>query len=337
MHSEVRGLNINDVAREAGVSKTTVSRVLLGGNKVKPETREKVLEVMKRLNYTPNTSAQMLAKKRNKVIGVIDTLPINDPFFGYMNDVIASECEKYGFRTLYAVGPWRNGTSCEREIAMLYGKVDGYVILGNGCVQKSDVEKLVQLGMPVALFKTGFTCDGALAVDINSVKGGEMAAEYFLKMGYKKIGYVHGGVTQNEFKEGWDRYEGFRDFLQKSGVPLKNEFYGDRTYTMAMTLVEEIIESGVEALFCETDLMAHGIVSALIERQIRIPEQIAVLGFDGIKFRNYGLFIVLSTFEQPLEQMASCIVSSLVNRIENEVPYGKIQLFDAKFVKGRTT
>ena len=96
-------MNINDVAREAKVSKTTVSRVLLGSDKVKAETREKVLEVIKQLNYTPNTSAQMLAKKSNKVIGVINALPISDPFFAYMNDRIANECERYGYGTLYVV------------------------------------------------------------------------------------------------------------------------------------------------------------------------------------------------------------------------------------------
>lgn len=330
-------MNINDVAKEAGVSKTTVSRVLLGGDKVKPDTREKVLEVIKRLNYTPNTSAQMLAKKSNKVIGVISTLPITDPFYAYMNDRIASECEKHNYGTLYVVCGQNSGKSCEKEIALLYGKVDGYIVVGNEHIIPENIDHLTRIGMPVALFKTGFIQEGAIAVDIDNEKSGELAASYLHRKGYRKIGYLHGDNDKNEFLEGQERYKGFVKEMKRLNLTLAGEFRADRTYKIAYKLAEKIQNSGIDALFCETDIMAYGVVSALLERNVKIPEQIAVLGFDDIKFRNFETHIHLSTVAQPVERMAACIVGALVNRIENDVPYGKVQLFDTKIVEGRTT
>jgi DNA-binding LacI/PurR family transcriptional regulator len=335
-------LNINDVAREAKVSKTTVSRVLLGSDKVKTETREKVLEVIRKLNYTPNTSAQMLAKKSNKVIGVINTLPISDPFFAYMNDRIAYECEKYGYGTLYVVCGSKSLEGCDREIGLLYGKVDAYILTGNNRqgVRQENVAKLVSIGMPVALFKTGITQDGAITVDIDNRKSGELGADFLYQKGYRRIGYLHGDGAENgirDFKEGQERYLGFQQKLQTYGLPLEREFYGNRSYKTAGSLADKILDAGIDALFCDTDMMAYGIISAFMEKGVKVPDRIAVLGFDDVKFTNYEPLIRLSTVAQPIDRMAACIVGALVNRIENQVPYGKVQLFDAKIVEGRTT
>lgn len=329
-------MNINDVAREAGVSKTTVSRVLLGGNKVKPDTKEKVLETIRRLNYRPNTSAQMLAKKHNRVLGVISTLPISDPFYAYMHDQIAQECEKRNYGTLY-VTRGKNENGCENEIALLYGKVDGYIITGNHHITSENIELITGMNMPVALFKTGFVKEGAITVDIDNVKSGELAAKYFFEKGYRKIGYLHGGTEDSVFSEGRERYKGFMQEMDRLGIPLMAQFYGGESYRVAGTLAGQIYDSGIDALFCETDIMAYGVISALLENNIKVPEQIAVLGFDDIKFRNFETMIHLSTVSQPVDKMAVRMVGALIDRIENGIDYEKIRLFETKIVEGRTT
>lgn len=330
-------LNINDVAREAGVSKTTVSRVLLGSDKVKPDTREKVQEVIRRLNYTPNTSAQMLAKKRNRVLGVIGTLPISDPFYAYMHERIAQECEQRGYGTLYVTCGERPGNGCEKAIALLYGKVDGYIVTGWDHITEENIEQITGMGMPVALFKTGYIREGAFTVDIDNVKSGRTAARYLFEKGYRRIGYVHGGDERSIFLEGQERYRGFRNEMDRLGVPVVAEFNGGRNYQIAMGLADQIARSGIDALFCETDIMAYGVLAGLLEGGVKVPEQIAVLGFDDIKFRNFETQIHLSTVSQPLEQIAACMVSALVDRIEYGTPYSTIRMFETKIVEGRTT
>ena len=327
-------MNINDVAREAGVSKTTVSRVLLNSDKVKAETKEKVLEVIKRLNYTPNTSAQILAGKSNKTIGVICGLPISDPFYGYMNDLIADECEKYNYGTIYVVCR-DNNSGCDKEIAMLYGKVDAYVLLGMDNIKFANIEKLTKIGMPVALFKTEMIKEGAVTVDIDNLKSGELAMRCLYEKGYRKIGYMRGD-NKGDFREGNERYKGFMQEMKRLGLTLEKEFCGYRSYKTAYNLADDVIKAGIDALFCDTDIMAYGVVSALMEKKVKIPEQVAVLGFDDIKFHNFETQIHLSTVAQPMEQMAAYIVGVLVNRIENEIPYEKIKLFDTKIVGGMT-
>ena len=307
----------------------------MNSNKVKSETRDKVLKAIKKLNYVPNTSAQMLAKKSNKVIGVISSLPISDPFYSYMDDCIGDECQKYGYGILYVVCH-ENENGCDKEISMLYGKVDAFVLLGEGKILPENVKKLVEMRMPVALFKSGIIMDGAISVDIDNRKSGELAANYLYRKGFRKIGYLHGDA-KGEFSEGRERYDGFVKATSKLGLRLKKEFVGDRNYKVSYNLAERILESGLDALFCETDIMAYGICAALADKGIKIPDRLAILGFDDIKFRNFETTIHLSTVSQPIRRMAACIVGALVNRIENEVPYGKEQLFETKIVEGETT
>lgn len=328
-------MNINDVAKAAGVSKTTVSRVLVGSKSVKPETRQKVLETIEELGYTPNTSAQILAGKRNRVIGVINGSTVSDPFYGYMNDRIALECEKHNYGTIYTVTP-KSEVGCSREISLLYGKVDAYIIVGNEQVRKENVEKILQMNMPVALFKTDLVVDGALTVDSNNIQGGYLAAEYLMERGYKKIGYMHGNKN-DFFKEGAERYEGFVDALTRQSRSLSAEFKGDRSFLSAYRIADEVLQQHLDALFCETDIMAYGITQALLERGVSVPEKIAVLGFDNFKFNNYETQIRLSTVAQPVDKIAEHIVNALILKIEENIEFESPISFSTRIIERKTT
>lgn len=327
-------MNIIDVAREAGVSKTTVSRVLTNSKLVKPETREKVLATIERMGFIPNTSAQKLAGNRNYVIGIINSESINDPFYGYVEDQIAQECKKREYGVIYTVTQNKDN-GCEKEISMLYGKVDAFIILGNRGILERDVEKVVRMQMPIALFKTDVEKDGAMSVDVDNEHGGYMAARYLLKKGYKKIGYMHGSRTR-DFREGNQREAGFVKAIQESGREIAAHFYGTRSYAEAYYSTEEVISSGIDALFCETDMMAYGILQGMREKGISIPDTIAVLGFDNAKFTNYETQIKLSTIGQPLEKMAAYMVEGLINMLELNQKYQKVTLFETDFIEGET-
>ncbi|MDO4283763.1 MAG: LacI family DNA-binding transcriptional regulator [Eubacteriales bacterium] len=327
-------MNIIDVAREAGVSKTTVSRVLTNSKLVKPETKEKVLETIERLGFVPNTSAQKLAGNRNYVIGVINGVSINDPFYGYMDDRIAQECQKYGYGVIFTVVP-EDAAGCDKEISMLYGKVDAYIILGDNQVLEKDAEKAVRMKVPIALFKTNIVKKGALSVDVDNEQGGYMAAQYLLSKGYKRIGYMHGSKS-GDFREGNERCTGFLRGMQEVNQEIAANFYGTRAYSEAYQMTDEVIRSEIDALFCETDLMAYAVMQGLNEKRIPVPEKIAVLGFDNTKFTNYEVQTRLSTIGQPLEEMAAYIVESLINKIEKDLPYEKSRFFQTRIIVGET-
>ena len=211
-------MNIIDVAREAGVSKSTVSRVLANSELVKPDTKEKVLNAIERLGFVPNTSAQQLAGKKNGVIGVITSETISDPFYGYFNDRLMKGFQKYGYDVIYAVAQ-NTKAGCDREISMLYGKVDAYVVVGSCALQKN-VEKIVQMNMPVALFQTRVTLDGAMALQVDNEQGGYLAASELLSRGYQRIGYLHGS-PDGSFWEGEERFSGFKKCMETAGCTIE--------------------------------------------------------------------------------------------------------------------
>ncbi|MCI2048492.1 MAG: LacI family transcriptional regulator [Lachnospiraceae bacterium] len=327
-------MNISDVAKYAGVSKTTVSRVLMNSGLVKVETRDKVLKAIREMNYVPNTSAQMLAKKHNKIIGVICGYDVSDPFFGAMNNYIFDACRKCGYLALFASS---NGESdgCDDEIAMLYGKVDGYILCGQKNNLPKNVEKIIDMKMPVALFKIKYVKKGAISVDIDNRKGGELAAEYLYGKGYRKIGYM--GSVQSGFQESCERHDGFAEALSQHGLKIKMYFEAKRDNRTAYKFADKVIKSGVDAVFCDTDMMAYGLVYALQKKGISIPKDIAVLGFDDVHFLNFEPAVLLSTVSQPMQKMASCIVKAIIGKIEDDIPYGESQVFDCRIVERETT
>lgn len=328
-------MNIIDVAREAGVSKTTVSRVLTNSKLVKPETREKVLATIEKMGFVPNTSAQKLAGNRNYVIGIINSESINDPFYGYVEDWIEKECRKRDYGVIYTVTHDDRQNGCDRELSMLYGKVDAYIILGNRGILEKNVEKVVRMKMPVALFKTNIEREGAMTVDIDNALGGYKAAKYLLEKGYRRIGYMHGSRNR-DFEEGNRREAGFVRAMEEAGCEIAEHFFGTRDYDNAYYATESVIASGIDALFCETDLMAYGILQGLNERKVRIPDELAVFGFDNTKFTNYETQIKLSTIGQPLEKMASYMVENLISVLENGGKYKRVKLFDTDLIEGET-
>ena len=263
-------MNIIDVAREAGVSKSTVSRVLANSELVKPDTKEKVLNAIERLGFVPNTSAQQLAGKKNGVVGVITSETISDPFYGYFNDRLMKGFQKYGYDVIYAVAQ-NTKAGCDREISMLYGKVDAYVVVGSCALQKN-VEKIVQMNMPVALFQTRVTLDGAMALQVDNEQGGYLAASELLSRGYQRIGYLHGS-PDGSFWEGEERFSGFKKCMETAGCTIEKEFFGNRDYGNAYRLTKQIVESGIDALFCETDLMAYGVLQGLYEAKVAVPDR----------------------------------------------------------------
>lgn len=324
-------MNIEDVAREANVSKTTVSRVLANSNSVTEKTRLKVMDAIERMGYIPNTSAQILAGGKKKAIGVINGYAINDPFYGYMNNRIAYESEKRDYNAIFTVAPEKE-IGCYKEIMVLNGKVDAFVIFGNNHITRKDCERLIQLGIPTVLFKPGFEYKGILTVDIDNELGGYQAGRYLIEKGYRNIGYMHGSFGEGELRE-----RGFVKALSENHLQIKKDFYANREFARGYDMAEEILQYDLDAIFCETDLMAYSAAEGIIRQGRKIPEDIAVLGFDNFKFNNFQTIIELSTISQPLEDMAEYIVSSLIDKVEHNISMEESRYFTTEVVVRSTT
>lgn len=336
-------MNITDVARKAGVSKTTVSRVLAGSDSVKLSTKERVLEVIDKMGYTPNTSAQMLAGGRNRVIGIINDTGVSDPFYGYVNDLLASKLRKHGYNVIYTTAP-NKGESCNREIAMLYGKVDAFIFTGDihdhDKQYREGIEKLIMSNIPVALFKAGIRLEHALSVDVDNEAGGEMAYSFLAAKKYKRIGYMHGSenAEQIDFYEGMERERGFATAAFRNHEQNITSFYCSRDFKKAYATAKDVIDSGIDALFCETDLMAYGVIEGITDMGYKVPDRVAIIGFDGFKFSNYETMIKLTTILQPLTEMADYVCEQLIAQIGTGGAFlqSKNKIFMPTIIRGKT-
>ena len=117
---------------------------------------------------------------------------------------------------------------------------------------------------------------------------------------------------------------------------IEKEFFGNRDYGNAYRLTQQIVESGIDALFCETDLMAYGVLQGLYEAKVAVPDRLAVLGFDNTKFVNYESQVHLSTIGQPLDAMAEYTAKAIVNKIEKNQDYAKFKKFEAVLIEKET-
>ncbi len=325
--------NIDDVANCAKVSRTTVSRVLLNSNKVKESTRLKVLEAIDKLNYKPNASARSLASQRNHTIGIISGYALNDPFYSVIAEEICNVCNEYDYGTLIAIRSGNEPTN-DKQINMMFGKVDAYIFLGLQSFCRKEIEHLVKINIPVALFKSGEAVEDAVMVDIDNKKSSIMAINYLIRKGHRKIAYMRGDVKNYETIL---RTNGYMEALEDNGIPFDQSvlFNGNFSYSTAYNLAKSVILSGATALFCESDVMAHGVIKGLMDLNYRIPENISVMGFDNIKFNNYESFIQLTTINQPLHEMGRYISETLIKQIESGLS-GEIQLFETDIIERDT-
>ncbi|MDP2981330.1 MAG: LacI family DNA-binding transcriptional regulator [Candidatus Omnitrophota bacterium] len=302
--------NIKDVAREAGVSIATVSRVVNKLSSVKKYNREKVEEVIKKLKFRPNLSAQRLASKRN-------------------NNAIGLVIPRYGdiFHSYYALQILQGiGIAVERmkmdlllhvtngETFLNISSVEGVIfsdIIGN----EEQVDGVVEAGLPCVIINY-YTKDLPVScISIDNFNAGVDAAEYLIKLGHSRIATITGALkTQVAI----DRLNGYLTALEKHDIEKKKDYikYGDFGRESARMLTKELIRMKIPptAIFAASDEMAVGAIQVCLENGISVPGDISVIGFDDNPFALSYSPVPLTTIRQPLHKMAT-VAAQILNQI----------------------
>lgn len=321
-------VGIKDVAKHAGVAVGTVSRVINNNTTVNPEIRERVLKSIKELNYVPNEVARSFKLRTTKMVALL--LPsIWNPFFSELAYYIEDELDKSGYKLLLC----NSGGRPEKEqyyLDMLkQNKVAG--VLG---ITYNPYETEIEPEIPFVSIDRRFS-ENVICVTSDNFKGGSMAAKELIKKGCKKIAFI-GDYTKIK-SEVSNRKVGFIEEAEKEGVeyvifeeldPIKdNEAF-----------VRKFIEMypDVDGVFAITDMLAATYIKIAKENNISVPEDVKVIGYDGIQ--NTDLFHpILSTIRQPVKEMAMKSVELLIKRINNK----KIDILtvsiDVEFRQGETT
>lgn len=307
-------MTIQDVARSAGVSVSTVSRVLNGKVDVAQETQDRIIAVIETLGYTSNLAARSMRSQKKNLIGLI--MPdIAYPFaIEVMKGVNKAIAESEFDLLVYTTGDVRKGgrASAERKyVSLLTNSIsDGVIIVAPVVAEFNSDEPIVSID-PV------MSNPSYPSVHATNYQGSIEAMEYLLKLGHRRIGYI-GGRTELESSN--RRLMGYRESLKKAGIPVDEALIasGDYTTESGVKCTRELLslENRPTAIFASNDQMAMGVYQVAQEVGIKIPDDLSLIGFDNITESKY---LGLTTVDQFIMQMGYTATQILI-KIINGIP-----------------
>lgn len=319
----MKNLNIKDIAKIAGVGVSTVSRVLNNHPDVRDKTREKVLEVIEEYNYIPNNSARNLKRSDSRNIGVL-VKGIYNPFFDKIIQAIEKKIDKEGYSMIlhYNTSDY-NENDIEVAIKLIKGKkLRGLICLG-GNYDNLDESQLVDLKTPIVLSSTNIfehiNRDNFSSVVIENEKAALNATDYLCSLGHKAIGIITTGEMDKSM--GRLRLKGYKRALKNNGIQYRDEFFeiGEYTFQTGFDAMTRLLDKKLDitAVFITSDIMAIGAAKAILSRGLKIPEDISIIGFDGIEYAKY-FHPAITTIKQPDEELGQKSVDILFDCIKEK-------------------
>ncbi|QSI76578.1 MULTISPECIES: LacI family DNA-binding transcriptional regulator [Niveibacterium] len=314
-------ITLEMVARTAGVSPATVSRILNGSARVSERKRAAVEAVIKELNYRPNALARGLAQGRTNSIGVL-TQDIASPFYGEALRGIENALKDTGAIPLIVSGHWLLRDEVERLEHLLSRRVDGLIVLTGSLPD----EMLLRYATEVPLVVTGRDLEGPnlMSLRFDDYVGARMATQHLIDLGHKRIAHVAGPLDHFDSIE---RLRGYREALVDAGIQPDDDLvvHADFHEPGGLLAINQLIAARTPftAVFAANDQSAFGARLALHSHGIRVPEDISVVGFDDLPVSNY-VVPPLTSVKQPAYEMGEIAARALVGMIHGEPAKGRL-------------
>lgn len=311
-------ITIKDVAREAGVSISTVSNALNDVDVLHPDTKAHILEVAERLHYTPNLNGRNLKTQETKAIGLfVDYM--GGPYMGALVDSMARQCNAGGYELQVFV----TDKSSSVMANLLGHRVDGAVIV-NTMLSDTLEETLKEAEIPIVFLNREIVGPYQSGVFFDSYGAGRMAASYLLGRGFKRLGFLEGPDSYDSR----ERTRGFLDVLAEQGITLEEEFVWQGGFERNTTF--DTISSFLnkidlkkkkkllpEAIFAANDLSAIGCMEALTQAGIRVPQDVRIIGCDDIELCRY-VQPALTTIRTNFEEQGVVAVQALIKMLKED-------------------
>ena len=312
-----RAATIRDVARHANVSVASVSRALNGHDNVHPETRERVMRAAAELHYVPNAAARSLSSSLTNTIGVV-VPDLHGEFFSELIRGMDAAAGELGYLLLLST-MHADPALAGQALTAMRGRVDGLIVMAPQ-LPRETIDAL----MPPTLPGVELICDATgkrPAIGIDNRDGAAQATRHLLATGRRAIAHIMGPPENFDVRE---RKAGFMAAMAEAGVAPVAMAVGDFREEGGARAVEELLAPGqppIDAIFAANDMMALGALQALRTRGVRVPDDIAVIGFDDIPLARH---LGLSTMRLNVDQIGRSAVNRLVamlttGRIEAEI------------------
>ncbi|MBX4262410.1 LacI family transcriptional regulator [Clostridium estertheticum] len=321
-------MNSIDIAKIAGVSRSTVSRVINNYDNVPDETRKKIQQIIKENNYVPHASARMLAGVKNRIIGlfIIDMKAdtngkqvTSSSYFTPFTGSVIENASKMGYNVLVSIVSKQKDYKKVKEI--FYNKtVSGGIFIGekNG---EPEIKEIINSGCRVALLDQAVKSDEevynkCIIVNADNYYGAYKATNYLIGLGHSSIAHIV-GISEN--LSGIERFNAYKNALTDSGIAVKSNLIvkGDFTINGGYNATKKLLQKEIPtAIFCGNDMMAIGAMQAIEEANLNVPEDISIVGFDDIEVARY-INPTLTTVRMKLLEMASIATNTLITSIES--------------------
>lgn len=312
---EKQSVTIYTVAREARVSMATVSRVVNGNPNVKPETRQKVLDVIKQLNYRPNAVARGLASKKTTTVGVV--IPnITDPYFAELALGIDDVASMYKYNIILT-----NSDSDDEKIlkvvrSLLAKQVDGLIFMGHD-VSDDLRNEFESTNTPVVVAGSVVNDDALPSIRINYQAAAKEATEFLLKHGDQQVAYITGPLRYSI--NGEDRLNGYKEALANNNVPFNESLVieTDGSYQAGYAKAQEVIEKGLKATYVTDDSLAAGLLNGLTDAGISVPDDFELISSNDT---NYTKVVrpTITSITQPLYDLGAISMRLLTKLMDGD-------------------
>jgi len=301
-----------DVAREAGVSPSTVSRILNGTAKVSPDKRKAVETAIAEMKFEPNQLAQGLKSGRSMTIGIV-VQDIASPFFDETLHGVDEGLKGTGYASVIVSGHWNAEEEAARIKLLLARKVDGIILLSGRIADKTVLE--FARDKPIVATGRALQSKTAVGFKLDNEHGAYLATRHLIELGHRRIAFVTGPANNTDALE---RQEGYQRALQESNIAFEESLVVEGNFHEASGLmaINSLLETQKQfsAVFAANDLSAYGVRLGLYRKGIRVPEDISLIGFDDLPSSLYTT-PPLTTIHQPLYDMGLLATRTLLGLI----------------------
>lgn len=306
------------VAKLAGVSRATAARAFASPEQVREETRRKVFAASEQLGFRPNHIARQLRTQSSRTLGVL--LPsLRNPVFAEQLQAMEIAAQQQGYALLIATSDYQTQREADIVENMLRQRVDGMVLTVADADSSEVLASLQQEVVPVVLVHNAPQKIALPAVCVDNRQAVRQATDHLLSLGHRHIGMIAGPILQSD--RALQRYQGYCDAMTAAGlVPAAVLEMPSHTQSDLQTLQPALCnERRMTALLCTNDLLAISVMGELLRAGYRVPQQISIIGFDGIDLGRL-VYPSLTSIVQPLQNMGTQAIAHLLALIAGQTP-----------------
>jgi DNA-binding LacI/PurR family transcriptional regulator len=336
--SAKRAVTIRDVARAAGVSPGTVSRAINNSPLVNPQTRDRILQVVQELHYSPNLAARRLSVGKTLTIAVIVPFFTRPSVSERLNGVVSALSDSQYDLLIHNIDtPEQRDTGFQDVLRS--DRVDGALIVSLPIPDRY-ITQLTGANVPIVLIDTSHPdLQRFPRITVDDIVGGQVATEHLIQLGHRRIGFIGDVIeTAFHFVSSRDRSVGYQNALQAAHLPVRPEYYAEGEHgrpqarEMARTMLS--LPDPPTAIFAASDTQAVGVLEGARDLGLCVPQDLSVMGYDDIEIADV---LQLTTMRQPLFESGQLGAQSLLKVLDDPASEPMREILSAKLVARNTT